>query len=42
MAEINRKKGSTITKSVPEDALAIARPKQENKEGYAKVLRDKM
>lgn len=34
--------GSTITKSVPEHALAIARPKQENKEGYAKVLRDKM
>lgn len=33
--------GSTITKNVPEDALAIARSKQENKEGYAKVIRNK-
>ena len=33
--------GSTITKNVPEDALAIARSKQENKEGYAKVIRKK-
>lgn len=33
--------GSTITKNVPEDALAIARSKQENKEGYAKVIRQK-
>lgn len=33
--------GSTITKDVPEDALAIARPKQEIKEGYAKRLREK-
>jgi len=30
--------GSTITKDVPEDALAIARVKQENKEGFAKKL----
>jgi len=27
--------GSTITKNVPEETLAIARSKQENKEGYA-------
>ena len=27
--------GSTITKDVPQDTLAIARSKQENKEGYA-------
>ena len=27
--------GSVITKDVPPDALAIARPRQENKEGYA-------
>jgi bifunctional UDP-N-acetylglucosamine pyrophosphorylase / glucosamine-1-phosphate N-acetyltransferase len=27
--------GSVITKDVPADALAIARPRQENKEGYA-------
>ena len=33
--------GSTITKNVPEDALAIARSKQENKEGYAKIIRQK-
>ena len=26
--------GSTITKDVPEDSLAIARARQENKEGY--------
>lgn len=30
--------GSTITKDVPEDALAIARARQENKEGYARKL----
>jgi len=30
--------GSTVNKDVPEDALAIARVKQENKEGYAKKL----
>lgn len=28
--------GSTITKDVPEDALAIARSRQENKEGWSK------
>ncbi len=27
--------GTTVTKDVPPDALAIARPRQENKEGYA-------
>jgi len=31
--------GSVITKAVPEDALAIGRARQENKEGYAKRLR---
>jgi bifunctional UDP-N-acetylglucosamine pyrophosphorylase/glucosamine-1-phosphate N-acetyltransferase len=30
--------GSTITNDVPEYALAIARARQENKEGYAKKL----
>ncbi len=33
--------GSTINKDVPEDALAIGRARQENKEGYAKKLRQK-
>lgn len=33
--------GSTITKNVPEDAMAIARKEQENKEGYAKTIREK-
>jgi bifunctional UDP-N-acetylglucosamine pyrophosphorylase/glucosamine-1-phosphate N-acetyltransferase len=32
--------GSTITKDVPTDALAIARTRQENKEGYASRQRD--
>jgi bifunctional UDP-N-acetylglucosamine pyrophosphorylase/glucosamine-1-phosphate N-acetyltransferase len=32
--------GSTITKDVPADALAIARARQENKEGYAARHRD--
>ena len=32
--------GSVITKSVPPDALGIARPRQENKEGYAARKRD--
>jgi bifunctional UDP-N-acetylglucosamine pyrophosphorylase/glucosamine-1-phosphate N-acetyltransferase len=32
--------GSVITKNVPPDALAIARPRQENKEGYAARKRD--
>ncbi|MGL4336957.1 MAG: bifunctional UDP-N-acetylglucosamine diphosphorylase/glucosamine-1-phosphate N-acetyltransferase GlmU [Turicibacter sp.] len=34
--------GSTINKNVPEDAFAIARAKQVNKEGYAKIIREKM
>jgi len=33
--------GSVITENVPEDALAIARAQQVNKEGYAKKLRTK-
>jgi bifunctional UDP-N-acetylglucosamine pyrophosphorylase / glucosamine-1-phosphate N-acetyltransferase len=33
--------GTTVTKDIPDDALAIARPRQENKEGYAKVLRER-
>lgn len=33
--------GSVITENVPEDALAIARSRQTNKEGYAKKLRAK-
>jgi bifunctional UDP-N-acetylglucosamine pyrophosphorylase / glucosamine-1-phosphate N-acetyltransferase len=32
--------GSVITKDVPPDALGIARPRQENKEGYAARNRD--
>jgi bifunctional UDP-N-acetylglucosamine pyrophosphorylase/glucosamine-1-phosphate N-acetyltransferase len=32
--------GSVITKDVPGDALGIARPRQENKEGYAARQRD--
>jgi bifunctional UDP-N-acetylglucosamine pyrophosphorylase/glucosamine-1-phosphate N-acetyltransferase len=32
--------GSVITKNVPPDALGIARPRQENKEGYAARERD--
>ena len=31
--------GATITKDVPQDALAVARAKQENKEGWAKRWR---
>ena len=31
--------GSTLTKDVPEDSLALSRTKQENKLGYAKRLR---
>jgi bifunctional UDP-N-acetylglucosamine pyrophosphorylase/glucosamine-1-phosphate N-acetyltransferase len=34
--------GTTVTKDVPPDALAIARPRQENKEGYAPRLRAKL
>ena len=33
--------GSVITENVPKDALAIARSRQTNKEGYAKKLRDR-
>ncbi|WJY26730.1 MULTISPECIES: bifunctional UDP-N-acetylglucosamine diphosphorylase/glucosamine-1-phosphate N-acetyltransferase GlmU [Sporosarcina] len=33
--------GSTVTKDVPEDSLAIARVRQENKEGYAAKLNSK-
>lgn len=31
--------GSTITQDVPNDALAVARAKQENREGRAKRMR---
>lgn len=34
--------GSTITKNVPADDMAIARQRQENKSGYAEVLRRKI
>jgi bifunctional UDP-N-acetylglucosamine pyrophosphorylase/glucosamine-1-phosphate N-acetyltransferase len=34
--------GSTINKDVPAEALAIARPKQENKAGYAPRLKARM
>lgn len=34
--------GSTVNRDVPEGALAIARVKQENKEGYAARLRSRM
>lgn len=33
--------GSTVTDDVPEDAFAVARARQVNKEGYAKVLEEK-
>lgn len=33
--------GSTVTKDVPEDSLAIARARQENKVGYAEKLNSK-
>lgn len=33
--------GSTVTKDVPEDALAISRTKQENKEGYATKIKNR-
>lgn len=32
--------GSTITKNVEEDAMGIARARQENKEGYSQVLKE--
>jgi bifunctional UDP-N-acetylglucosamine pyrophosphorylase/glucosamine-1-phosphate N-acetyltransferase len=31
--------GSTITRDVPDDALAVARSRQENKEGWVKRKR---
>lgn len=34
--------GTTVTKDVPADALAIARTRQENKEGYATRLKARM
>ena len=34
--------GTTVTKDVPDDALAISRTKQENKEGYASRIRGRM
>ncbi|MFO0708515.1 MAG: bifunctional UDP-N-acetylglucosamine diphosphorylase/glucosamine-1-phosphate N-acetyltransferase GlmU [Sandaracinus sp.] len=34
--------GTTVTKNVPEDALAISRVKQDNKLGYASRLRERM
>jgi bifunctional UDP-N-acetylglucosamine pyrophosphorylase/glucosamine-1-phosphate N-acetyltransferase len=34
--------GTTVTKDVPPDALAIARVKQENKEGYATRLKARL
>jgi bifunctional UDP-N-acetylglucosamine pyrophosphorylase/glucosamine-1-phosphate N-acetyltransferase len=34
--------GTTVTRDVPDDALAIARVRQENKEGYAPRLRARM
>jgi bifunctional UDP-N-acetylglucosamine pyrophosphorylase/glucosamine-1-phosphate N-acetyltransferase len=34
--------GTTVTRDVPPDALAIARVKQENREGYAPRLRSRM
>lgn len=33
--------GSTVNHDVPDNAMAIARNRQENKEGYAEVLREK-
>lgn len=34
--------GTTVTRDVPEDALAVARVKQDNKKGYAARLRAKL
>lgn len=34
--------GTTVTRDVPEDALAMSRTKQENKEGYATRLRARL
>ena len=34
--------GTTVTRDVPEDSLAVSRSKQENKEGYAARLRARL
>jgi bifunctional UDP-N-acetylglucosamine pyrophosphorylase/glucosamine-1-phosphate N-acetyltransferase len=34
--------GTTVTRDVPPDSLAIARVKQENKEGYAQRLKSRL
>ena len=34
--------GTTVTRDVPEGALAVSRPRQENKEGYAVRLRARL
>jgi bifunctional UDP-N-acetylglucosamine pyrophosphorylase/glucosamine-1-phosphate N-acetyltransferase len=34
--------GTTVTRDVPEGALAVSRPKQENKQGYATRLRARL
>ena len=34
--------GTTVTRDVPDDALAISRPRQENKEGYASRLKARL
>src|SRR5699024_2968797 len=34
--------GSTITKDVPDDALAVARGRQSNKEGYATKIKNRL
>lgn len=34
--------GTTVTKDVPAEALAIGRTRQENKEGYAPKLRERL
>ena len=34
--------GTTVTRDVPDDALAIARVRQENKEGYADRLKSRL
>ena len=34
--------GTTVTRDVPPDALAISRPRQENKEGYGTRLRQRL
>jgi bifunctional UDP-N-acetylglucosamine pyrophosphorylase/glucosamine-1-phosphate N-acetyltransferase len=34
--------GTTVTRDVPEDSLALSRTKQQNKEGYAARLRARL